>query len=368
MKKIFQSIVWTLLVFGLLSPLYGATVEVTTGALNVRSGPSTGYRILGLVYNGQQYVSVTTSNGWHKIWYKGNSAWCSGKYLKGVSGGTEVKINLGALNVRSGPSTGYSIVGVSHSPETYVKISQSGDWTKIWFGGAARWCYTSSGYATQTSMGGSVTPPTPQPQPQPQPNPAGQYVKGVDISHWTGNISDAVAAYWKQNGVKHVIAGTQKEAITRQQLQVAVRNGFTVDAYVFLYFNGNMAAQVKEALRRIQGFPVTRLWLDIEAKTGSYTQSQIKAQIWDAIRACGNQPYGIYTGAWWWKGYIKNTTDFANIPLWYAWYDKNPSLSTWSYQKFGGWQQPWGKQYQGTTNFGGVVVDFNTIKVVPRTR
>ena len=360
--------VWVL--WGWWSPLWGWSVqEVTASVLNVRTGPSTGYRVQGVVYRGQKYVAITSSGGWYKIWYRGGVGWCSAKYLRTVSGSRVLQIRASILNVRRGPGTRYGRVGVAHNPEMYVIVGQSGSWRKIWFGGGAYWCYAGNGYATE--VGSSSPNPQPQPQPKPQPQPpsgSAVVVHGVDISHWTGNISDRVAQNWKNLGVKHVICGTQREAITRQQLGVAVRNGFTVDAYVYLYFRGNMTYQVKEALRRIRGFPVTRLWLDIEDRGAkNYSLSKRKAKIWESIRAAGNFPHGIYTGKWWWTYYVKNTSDFSHLPLWYARYDKNPSLSTWSRQKFGGWSWPWGKQYQGTTRYGGATVDLNTIKVlIPR--
>ena len=50
------------------------------------------------------------------------------------------------------------------------------------------------------------------------------------------------------------------------------------------------------------------------------------------------------------------------MSLWYAWYDSVASLNTWSYQAFGGWPEPTGKQY--TTGYlCGVTVDFNVMFV-----
>jgi hypothetical protein len=48
---------------------------------------------------------------------------------------------------------------------------------------------------------------------------------------------------------------------------------------------------------------------------------------------------------------------FADLPLWYAHYDNNPSFSDW--RPFGGWSKPAIKQYQGTTSTCGASVDLN---------
>lgn len=125
--------------------------EVTASALNVRTGPSTGYRKIGTVYYGQRYVAVQTSGSWVQIYFNGGTAWFHGSYVRSVSGGQVAAINVSGLNVRTGPSTGYGRVGTSHKPEVYVVVARQGFWSKIWFGGAARWCFTGNGYGSVSS-------------------------------------------------------------------------------------------------------------------------------------------------------------------------------------------------------------------------
>lgn len=115
--------------------------KVNTGTLNVRSGPGTSYSIKGTVSSGQIYIAPATQNGWFKIWYDGSFGWCSGSYVTTQTGVTAVKCNVSTLNVRSGPSTGYAIVGSMSNGQQYARISISGDWRKIWFKNAGRWCY-----------------------------------------------------------------------------------------------------------------------------------------------------------------------------------------------------------------------------------
>ncbi len=116
-------------------------VQVTTDTLNVRSGPSTSYGIIGAVYSGQRYVSIATSGSWHRIYYANNTGWCSGGYLSTVSGVTGLLINTASLNVRSGPSTAYAIVGSVSQGQRYVRISTSGSWARIWWRGGAYWVH-----------------------------------------------------------------------------------------------------------------------------------------------------------------------------------------------------------------------------------
>ena len=89
-------------------------------------------------------------------------------------------------------------------------------------------------------------------------------VLAVDVSHWSGNITPDDVACWRANGVEHVIPGTQVESITRQQLQTAVDGGLSVDAYVVLYWDGDIENQVRAALSTVSGLPIGRLWLDVE--------------------------------------------------------------------------------------------------------
>ncbi len=67
-----------------------------------------------------------------------------------------------ALNVRSGPSTGYGVVDVLYQGETVNVSSCSGGWCYITHNGPDG--YVSGRYLTQTS---NNPPPPPPPQPQP---------------------------------------------------------------------------------------------------------------------------------------------------------------------------------------------------------
>ncbi len=117
--------------------------KCTVASLNVRTGPSTSDGILGQVKSAQIYVSMTASGGWYKIWFKGNTGWCYGPYTAAVAGGTAAKVTIGALNVRTGPSTGYAVAGTTHSGEHYWVITSSSGWKKIYWGGGAYWVYGS---------------------------------------------------------------------------------------------------------------------------------------------------------------------------------------------------------------------------------
>ncbi|MBI3273051.1 MAG: hypothetical protein HYZ53_28940 [Planctomycetes bacterium] len=187
--------------------------------------------------------------------------------------------------------------------------------------------------------------------------------KALDVSHWTGTITAAKIQALKASGYHHLVCGTQVRATTRQQLAAAVAGGMTVDAYVMLHWTGDTAAQVHTALSTIHGYPVQRLWLDVEQPPGGRSAAQLADKIRKAIDACGTFPNGIYSAAWWWLPNMHNSTAFAHKLLWYARYDHVASLGTWPSQKFGGWASPFGKQYADGPHLHGVNVDYNVMRV-----
>ena len=168
----------------------------------------------------------------------------------------------------------------------------------------------------------------------------------VDISVWTDPITDPDVDCMWDAGVRHIIIGTQFLEVTRQQIKIAVRGGMTIDLYVYLYWNEDISAQVQEALDLAEEFrQVDRIWLDVEEDPGGLGYDALKAHVDEAVAAAGDFPIGIYTGWGYWHTYMRNTTDYAEHPLWYARYDDIGSLDTWEDDRFGGWALPWGKQY-----------------------
>ncbi|MDU6115069.1 MAG: SH3 domain-containing protein, partial [Paeniclostridium sordellii] len=129
------------------------TGTVTADALHVRSGPSTNYSKITKVYQGQTVSIIESSNGWHKIKTpSGHVGWSSGEFInlsgESANGGNNNNSNSGsntdnsltgkkatitasALNVRSGPSTGYNIIGTTYQGNTVEIITSSNGWHKV---------------------------------------------------------------------------------------------------------------------------------------------------------------------------------------------------------------------------------------------
>lgn len=123
--------------------------SVTASALNVRSGPSTGYGKIGLLHFNDLVMARKRSGSWYEIDFKGGvTGWCHGGYLRATGGVTVVRITANVLNVRTGPSTGYSKIGTGHKDQMFVRKSTSGGWHRIFWGGTTAWCSgTSAGYS-----------------------------------------------------------------------------------------------------------------------------------------------------------------------------------------------------------------------------
>ena len=126
------------------------TGTVTASSLNIRKGPPTSYSIVGALKNGQSVTITDTDSatGWYKIKTSaGVVGYASNKYIK-VDG--QVSENTGSnntttatakktatvtassLNVRSGPSTAYSIVTtLSRGHNVTIHETASTGWHKV---------------------------------------------------------------------------------------------------------------------------------------------------------------------------------------------------------------------------------------------
>ena len=155
------------------TPSSGKTGTITADALNVRSGPSTSYGKVTMVYKGQSVTILESSNGWHKIkTQNGQIGWASSDYIstsgQGGGGSTETPstgkgtVTASTLNIRSGPSTSNSIVGKAYKGNTVDILSSSNGWYKVKLSnGQVGWAsgdYISKG--GESGVGSTETPAT----------------------------------------------------------------------------------------------------------------------------------------------------------------------------------------------------------------
>lgn len=148
---------------------YAATTGVVnTSALNVRTGASTSYSRVGLIYEGQSVTILGSSGNWYKVSCSIGGAVKTGYVYKdyinvsassssstGTSASGTGKVNVSGLNVRSGPSTGNSIVGLIYSGTSVNILGTTGSWYKISvnISGTNVTGYVFAEYITKTSSG-----------------------------------------------------------------------------------------------------------------------------------------------------------------------------------------------------------------------
>ena len=143
---------------------------VTASALNLRGEPNTSSSILSCLPRGTVVLVTGDTDGWYKVWYRGESGYMSKQYL---SFSTESNAEFGTgsvtgsvVNVRSGPSTSYGTVGQVSRGTTLPVVGVSGGWYKVTYNSAT--AYISSSYLSVSSGSGGSAAPQGQPQSQAQ--------------------------------------------------------------------------------------------------------------------------------------------------------------------------------------------------------
>ena len=109
------------------------TKVVSVSSLNMRSGPSTSYNIIEVLTKDTQVEVISVEDGWAKIKYNSKTGYVSNQYLsdKKVETIQINYVNATTLNVRSGPSTTYSIIDTLKQNAKVEVISIENNWAKI---------------------------------------------------------------------------------------------------------------------------------------------------------------------------------------------------------------------------------------------
>ena len=144
---------------------------VTATALNLRSEPDMSGAVLSSLPRGTVVLVTGQEDGWYKIWYRGESGYMSKEYLSFAETaqsqfGTGT-VDGSAVNVRSGPGTGYGVLGQVNEGDTLPVIGVSGAWLKVTYKNADAYIhsdYLPVSYITGGSSAPSETAPTPQSQ------------------------------------------------------------------------------------------------------------------------------------------------------------------------------------------------------------
>lgn len=134
----------------------------TTAKLNVRKGSGTKYAKMGTLSKGAKVEVITKlPSGWYKIKYKGTYGYVLGKYVKLNTPQQDEKViatgktTVSSLNVRSGPSSNYSKLGIlTKGTKVEVVERYSNGWYKIKYKGS--YGYVSGAYVSLDGSKGEV--------------------------------------------------------------------------------------------------------------------------------------------------------------------------------------------------------------------
>lgn len=104
---------------------------------------ATKYKRVGVIHKNEIYISTGRSKGkWVQIWYDNHKRWIYISYTK-PNWYPCVVVKASALNVRTGPGTRYRKVGVVKRNSYWADIGSNskGSWTKVWYRSEPRWMY-----------------------------------------------------------------------------------------------------------------------------------------------------------------------------------------------------------------------------------
>lgn len=138
-----------------------------TERVNVRTGPSTSYKIIGVLNAGEQVKLTGYTGKWSQVIYNGQVAYVFTKYLTATAptGGNTVQpiqptesttlYTTANLNFRKGPGTKYGIIGTINAGTPVTYLGTSGNWTKVSCGGYTGYLFTKY-LTTKTSTTGNI--------------------------------------------------------------------------------------------------------------------------------------------------------------------------------------------------------------------
>ncbi|RBW70433.1 SH3 domain-containing protein [Bacillus taeanensis] len=121
-----------------------AVVKATS--LNVRSGPSTTYNVIGAVKKGEKVSIIAVKEGWYQINFHNKTGWISKDYVESSSNHTDssqnhsdsavensptVTLLYNGTNLRKGPSTSTTVIGRGDKGDQFQIIDTAGSWYKI---------------------------------------------------------------------------------------------------------------------------------------------------------------------------------------------------------------------------------------------
>ena len=178
---------------------------ITASELNIRDGAGTKYDSVGKYKKGDKVTILETKDGWGRT----DKGWVSLKYVEmakeddsdsetpDISSGTEIEsdgktkvlgygvVDIGSLNVRSGPGTKYDQIDKVSSGSRYAYYQKSGNWVRIEKGWVSTGYFYIEGTEGDAATGTITTDLNIRKGPGKEFDSVGSYKKGaaVDILH-----------------------------------------------------------------------------------------------------------------------------------------------------------------------------------------
>jgi len=121
--------------------------RISVSAANIRTGPSTNYRIIVTLHRGDIVQLISTENDWYKIKLSNNhEGYCYNTLIDvitepdndsgdGTNGNDEDKveayINVSGANVRSGPGTGHRVIATLTRGQMVEVLDDENNWSEV---------------------------------------------------------------------------------------------------------------------------------------------------------------------------------------------------------------------------------------------
>lgn len=123
--------------FSLYLDSASSTIYAVTSRVNLRTGPGTGYEIILKIPSGAIVTVQSITNNWAKLTYLGKTGYSYGSYLtKGQD-----YITTGSVNLRTGPTTAYSILLNIPSGKSVRIFTTANNWGRLVYNGTVGYSY-----------------------------------------------------------------------------------------------------------------------------------------------------------------------------------------------------------------------------------
>jgi hypothetical protein len=186
-------------------------------------------------------------------------------------------------------------------------------------------------------------------------------VSAIDVSsHQSRDLRSIIEAHRPTHVVVKLYLPEESisQDHTRAQIVSARAAGCTVGGYVWCYRDLDPRKTVRDAvtLARSSGVSLPILWLDCETyNVNNEVRDPGPDALWLRAAVAEAQALGVrvglYTAAWWWREFMDNTREFAELPLWLAEFDNKADIE--DVNLFGGWTRASGKQWSVKLPGGG---------------